>query len=199
MAASAYPFHHKGPSPSRLLSLCISPPEVILGSDTQQQLYCHLLCGLRHSASIDGIRAPYAAGLVRAFSLLRSKWEQLCEDIESGSVTSEITDTVMRDVVKSFLGAPRADLAKRIREYCSLENWCGVLGKLWPELRYIACVTTGSMEQYYPILKYYAGDTVPIFCGDYFASECSIGIGGSLFILLLKGLTKTYRYLIDIY
>lgn len=176
MAASAYPFHQKRPVPSPLLSLCVSPPEVILGSDTQQQTYCHLLCGLTSPALVDGIRAPYASGLVRAFSLLRSKWEQLCEDIENGSLSSEITDDAMRKAVKNFVCAPRPDLAKRIRECCASDNWHGILRELWPELRYIACVTTGSMEQYYPILKYYAGETVPILCGDYFASECSIGI-----------------------
>jgi len=177
MAASAYPFHRKGPpGPSPLLSLCASPPEVILGSDTQQQLYCHLLCGLRNSDSIDGIRAPYAAGLAMTFSLLKSKWRQLCEDIESSSVSSEIDDHIMRDAVKRVLGAPRPDLAKKIRECCGRESWGGILRELWPEVRYIGCVTTGSMEQYYPILKFYAGESVPVLCGDYFASECSIGI-----------------------
>lgn len=176
MAASAYPFHNKSPSPSPLLSMIVSPPQVVLGSDNHQQMYCHLLCGLRNSASVDGIRAPYAAGLVRAFRLLESKWEQLCDDIESGLVNPEITNAAMRDAVQELLGGPQPEMAKRIREVCGKMNWKGILGELWPEVRYVACVTTGSMEQYYPILKYYAGENVPLLCGDYFASECAVGI-----------------------
>ncbi|KAJ6848315.1 putative indole-3-acetic acid-amido synthetase GH3.6 [Iris pallida] len=176
MAASAFPFHFKGPSPSPFLSVSVSPPEVILGSATEDQTFCHLLCGLRNADAIDAIRAPYAAGLVRAFRLLRSEWQRLCGCIENGSVSPDVTDLAMRGAVDASLGAPRADLAERIREVCGRGDWRGILKELWPELRYIACVTTGSMEQYYPILKYYAGESVPLLCGDYFASECSIGI-----------------------
>lgn len=178
MAASAYPFHSNSTTttPSPLLSMCISPREVITGSDAQQQMYCHLLCGLRHSASIDCIRSPYAAGLIRAMRMLESKWMQLCDDIESGLVSSEITELAMRRAVEELLGGPRPDLAARIRGASSRKNWNGILPLLWPELRYIACVSTGSMEQYYPTLKHYAGEGVPLLGGDYFASECPIGI-----------------------
>ncbi|CAL9150534.1 unnamed protein product [Musa hybrid cultivar] len=178
MAASAYPFHSNSTTttPSPLLSMCISPREVITGSDAQQQMYCHLLCGLRHCASIDCIRSPYAAGLIRAMRMLESKWMQLCDDIESGLVSSEITELAMRRAVEELLGGPRPDLAARIRGASSRKNWNGILPLLWPELRYIACVSTGSMEQYYPTLKHYAGEGVPLLGGDYFASECPIGI-----------------------
>ncbi|XP_072967643.1 probable indole-3-acetic acid-amido synthetase GH3.6 [Typha angustifolia] len=176
MAATAYPLQGKGPNPSPLLNICVSPQEVILGDDIYQQTYCHLLCGLRFSSSIDAIRAPYAAGLVRAIRLLESNWEQLCHDVEFGSVSSKITESPMREIVEKLLGGPQLDLAQRTQVACQKESWCGILRELWPEMRYIACVTTGSMEQYYPILKYYAGETVPLLCGDYFASECPVGI-----------------------
>ncbi|XP_058077880.1 probable indole-3-acetic acid-amido synthetase GH3.6 [Magnolia sinica] len=176
MAASAFPFHNNSQSKSQLLSMCISPVEVLLGSDTHQQTYCHLLCGLRYSNSIDCIRAPYAAGLIRAFHLLESKWRQLCEDIDTGTVSSEITDVTMRDAIVEFLGGPQPDIADRIRSFCEGGEWGGVLIKLWPELRYISCVTTGSMEQYYAKLKYYAGDSVMLLGGDYFTSECGVAI-----------------------
>ncbi|KAF8394477.1 hypothetical protein HHK36_020685 [Tetracentron sinense] len=175
MAASSFPFHSNKSSPSQLLAMCSSPREVILGSDPQHQMYCHLLCGLRIPNSVDGIRAPYAIGLVKAFSLLESKWEQLCEDLEHGSVSSEITDVTMRDAVVELLGGPQPDLSKRIRTICEENEWGGIFSKLWPELRYVSCVTTGSMEQYYPKIKYYAGE-IPVLGADYFASECGVAI-----------------------
>ncbi|CAL5433103.1 unnamed protein product [Camellia sinensis] len=175
MAASAFPFQSNNPNASRFLSMSVSPKEVILGSDVEQQMYCHLLCGLRHSDLVDGIRAPYAAGLVRAICLLESKWEQLCQDLEYGYPSSGIFDVATRDSVIEVLSEPQPELAKRYRSICEEEDWGGILSKLWPNARYIKCVTTGSMEQYYSKIKYYGGE-LPVLGGDYFASECCVGI-----------------------
>ena len=174
MAASSYPMHSSKANWSQLAS-CSSPREVILGSNIEQQMYCHLLCGLRNSDSVDGIRAPYAISLINVFSLLESKWEQLCDDLEHGVPSSEISDVVMKDSVTEVLGGPQPELSRRIRVICEDKNWGGIVCKLWPNVRYIRCVTTGSMKQYYPRLKHYAGE-VPFLGGDYFASECCVGI-----------------------
>ncbi|XP_030532784.2 probable indole-3-acetic acid-amido synthetase GH3.6 [Rhodamnia argentea] len=175
MAATAYPLHNNKMSSSQFLSASISPREVILGSDVDCQMYCHLLCGLRHFNVIDSIRAPYAIGLVRAFCLLEEKWEVLCEDIEKGFLSWDTSDTAMKDSINEALGGPHSDLSERIRLICKENSWDGILIKLWPNLRYIKCVTTGSMMHYYPKLKHYAGK-VPILGGDYFTSECTVGI-----------------------
>lgn len=175
MAATAFPFHGNNSNASHFLSMCVSPKEVIVGSDVQQQTYCHLLCGLRHSNLVDVIRAPYANGFIKAFGLLESKWEQLCEDLENGFPSLDVTDVAMRDAVIEVLCGPQRDLSKRIRSICEEKNWEGILSKIWPNIRYIRCVTTGSMEHYYLKLKYYGGD-IPLLGGDYFASECCVGI-----------------------
>ncbi|KAL6955222.1 hypothetical protein U1Q18_046347 [Sarracenia purpurea var. burkii] len=175
MAASAFPFHSNKSNPSHFLSMMASPKEVILGSDILQQMYCHLLCGLRHSNLVDGIRAPYAAGLVRAISLLESKWEHLCHDLEYGCPSLEISDALIRNSVIKVLCGPQPELAMRFLSICKEKDWEGILSKLWPNARYIKCVTTGSMEQYYSKIKYHAGE-LPVLGGDYFASECCVGI-----------------------
>ncbi|KAF8006555.1 hypothetical protein BT93_K0763 [Corymbia citriodora subsp. variegata] len=175
MAATAYPMHNNKMRSSQFLSASISPREVILGSDVDCQMYCHLLCGLRHLDMIDSIRAPYAVGLVRAFCLLEEKWEALCEDIEKGFLSWHTSDTAMKDSVNEVLGGPQRDLSERIRLICKENSWDGILIKLWPNLRYIKSVTTGSMMHYYPKLERYAGK-VSILGGDYFASECPVGI-----------------------
>lgn len=175
MAATAYALHGNKSNLSHFLSMFVSPKEVILGSNFQQQMYCHLLCGLRLFDFVDSIRAPYAAGLIIAFRLLESNWEKLCEDLENGFPSLDVTDVAMRDSVAEVLSGPQVDLSKRIRSICEELNWEGIVTKLWPNVRYVKCVTTGSMEQYYSKLKYYAGE-IPLLGGDYFASECSVGI-----------------------
>ncbi|XP_042396432.1 probable indole-3-acetic acid-amido synthetase GH3.6 [Zingiber officinale] len=179
MAASAFPFHNNTPTPSPLLSMCVSPREVIVGADTLQQMYCHLLCGLSLSASVDCIRVakgeiarPQRPRRTRLKAITR----ELCDDIEYGSLSSEITEPSMRVAVQELLGAPQPELATRIREICMRNNRRGILCRLWPKLCYIACVSTGSMEQYFSLIKHYAGDNLPLLGGDYFASECPIGI-----------------------
>ncbi|KAH7862257.1 hypothetical protein Vadar_002157 [Vaccinium darrowii] len=175
VAASAFPFHSSKSNPSHFLTMSVSPKEVILGSYVEQQMYCHLLCGLRHSNLVDGIRAPYATGLVRAICLLESKWQQLCQDLEYGCPSLGISDESMRNSVSEVLCEPQPGLAKRFRYICKAENWGGILSKLWPNAHYIRCVTTGSMEQCYFQIKYYAGE-IPVLGGDYFASECCVAI-----------------------
>lgn len=152
-----------------------SPMEVILGSNVEHQMYCHLLCGLRNSEFIDAIHALYAIGLISAFSVLESKWNQLCDDLENGFLREEISDAAMRSSVAEVLGGPQVDLSMKVRSICQDKNWDGIVRKLWPNVRYVKCVTTGSMRQYYPKLKQYLGDT-PLLGGDYFASECCVGI-----------------------
>ena len=153
-----------------------SPKEVMFGSNAEHQLYCHLLCGLRNFDLIDGIRAPYAKAIVRAFSILESKWEQLCNDLENGFPTSEISDVALRNSVIEVLGGPQLELSKRVRSICSQEkSWGGIVYKLWPNIRYIKTGTTGSMKEYYPKLQHYAGE-ISLLGGDYFTPECIVGI-----------------------
>ncbi|KAG8486824.1 hypothetical protein CXB51_020322 [Gossypium anomalum] len=175
MAASSFPLHSSS-NPNRSLFMSLSSPmEVILGSNVEHQMYCHLLCGLRNSDSIDAIHVPYAIGLIKAMRVLESKWKQLCDDIKKGFPCSVINDVRMRDSVVEVLGGPQPDLSNRIRLIFEKKDWSGILNKLWPNVRYIRSVTTGSMKQYYSKLKYYAGE-VPLVGGDYFASECCVAI-----------------------
>ncbi|QCD97581.1 probable indole-3-acetic acid-amido synthetase GH3.6 isoform X1 [Vigna unguiculata] len=174
MPASTYPLQSGNATPQQLATFS-SPLEVILGSHVEHQMYCHLLCGLRNLDVIDGIATPYAIGLIKAFGLLESKWGQLCDDLDHGFPCNEISEGAMREAVTKTLGGPQPDLADRIRLICEGNNWGGIVCRLWPNSRYIRCVTTGSMKQYYQKLKYYAGE-VPILGGDYLASECCIGL-----------------------
>ncbi|KAK3007908.1 hypothetical protein RJ639_013053 [Escallonia herrerae] len=87
MAATAYCFHGSNFDPSHILPMCVSPKEVILVSDVQQQKNCHLPCGLRHCDLVDETQAPYAVGLTKMFNLLEFKWKRmLCRESASEEV-----------------------------------------------------------------------------------------------------------------
>ncbi|XP_028789015.1 probable indole-3-acetic acid-amido synthetase GH3.6 isoform X2 [Neltuma alba] len=187
MAASSFPLQRGGATSQQFASFS-SPLEVILGSNAEHQMYCHLLCGLRNFNVIDAIAAPYAAGLIRAFNLLESKWEQLCADLDRGLASDEILEVSMKESVRKILDGPQPELSRRVRLACEGNDWDGIVSRLWPNARYIKCVTTGCMKQYYPKLKCYAGE-VPILGGDYLASECCVGIN-----LDIKQAPETTKY-----
>lgn len=155
-------------------SQCCSPDEVIFGSDFQQSLYCHLLCGLIYSDEVQFVFSTFAHSIVHAFGKFEQVWEELCEDIRSGVVSSRITVPSMRAAVSKLL-RPNPDLADSISNKCMRRsNWYGVIPELWPNAKYVYGIMTGSMEPYLKKLRHYAG-SLPLMSADYGSSEGWIG------------------------
>ncbi|XP_074575616.1 jasmonoyl--L-amino acid synthetase GH3.5-like [Curcuma longa] len=155
-------------------SQCCSPDEVIFGSDFQQSLYCHLLCGLIYSDEVQFVFSTFAHSIVHAFRKFEQVWEELCEDIRSGVLSSRISVPSMRAAVSKLL-RPNPDLADSISNKCMrLSNWYGVIPELWPNAKYVYGIMTGSMEPYLKKLRHYAG-SLPLMSADYGSSESWIG------------------------
>ncbi|OAY70989.1 putative indole-3-acetic acid-amido synthetase GH3.5 [Ananas comosus] len=151
-----------------------SPFEVIFGPDFHQSLYCHLLCGLIYSDEVRFVSSTFAHSIVHAFRTFEEIWEELCNDIREGVLSSRITIPSIREAVSSLL-SPNPTLADSIYEKCvSLSNWYGVIPELWPNARYVYGIMTGSMEPYLKKLRHYAGN-LPLVSAEYGASEGWIG------------------------
>lgn len=93
------------------------------------------------------------------------------EDIRTGTLNKSITEPEMRAAVEKTL-QPNPDLASRIETECSKENWEGILPRLFPNVRFVACVISGSMLQYAPALKHFSGHLETI-SPVHAAAECS--------------------------
>ncbi|WKA05859.1 hypothetical protein VitviT2T_023796 [Vitis vinifera] len=155
-------------------SPCCSPDEVIFGPDFRQSLYCHLLCGLIHHNEIQLVSSTFAHSIVYAFRTFEQVWEQLCADIQDGVLTKDVTVPSIRAVMSKLL-KPNPELAEWIYKKCSgLSNWYGVIPALFPNVKYVYGIMTGSMEPYLKKLRHYAGD-VPLLSADYGSSEGWIG------------------------
>lgn len=71
---------------------------------------------------------------------------------------------------------PDPDLADAIHATCSsLSNWYGLIPELFPNVKYVYGIMTGSMEPYIKKLRHYAGE-LPLISADYGASEGWIGV-----------------------
>ncbi|KAG6488078.1 jasmonoyl--L-amino acid synthetase GH3.5-like [Zingiber officinale] len=155
-------------------SQCASPDEVIFGSDYQQSLYCHLLCGLIYSDEVQFIFSTFAHSLVHSFRTFEKVWEEICTDIRVGVLSSRITIPSIREAVSKIL-VPNPSLADSIYNKCvGLSNWYGVIPALWPNAKYVYGIMTGSMEPYLKKLRHYAGN-LPLISADYGSSEGWIG------------------------
>ncbi|XP_022770550.1 jasmonic acid-amido synthetase JAR1-like isoform X2 [Durio zibethinus] len=155
-------------------SQCCSPDEVIFGPDFHQSLYCHLLCGLIFREEIQLVSSTFAHGIVHAFRTFEQVWEELCADIREGVLTSRISFPSYRSAMAKLL-KPNPELADLIHKKCSeLSNWYGLIPELFPNVKYMYGIMTGSMEPYLKKLRHYARD-LPLISADYGSSEGWIG------------------------
>lgn len=155
-------------------SISCSPDEVIFGSDFHQSLYCHLLCGLIFRDEVQFISSTFAHSILYAFRTFEQVWEELCNDIRTGVLSSRINVLSTRTAMSKLL-KPNPELADLIYKKCSsLSNWYGLIPELFPNAKYIYGIMTGSMEPYLKKLRHYAGG-LPLLSADYGASEGWIG------------------------
>ncbi|XP_027336016.1 jasmonic acid-amido synthetase JAR1-like [Abrus precatorius] len=151
-------------------SPCCSPDEVIFGYDFHQSLYCHLLCGLIFREEVQLVSSTFAHSIVYAFRYFEQAWEELCGDIREGVINSMITVPSMRTAMSKLL-KPDPELANLIQNKCmGLSNWYGVIPALFPNVKYVYGIMTGSMVSYLKKLRHYAGE-LPLLTSDYGASE----------------------------
>jgi len=151
-----------------------SPDEVILCEDLHQGLYCHLLCAIAHAPEIVKIFGVFAAIVVAAVRALQRQWRQIVEDIRTGTVNSDIvTNSEVRNAVEKTLMGANPELAMKVERECDDAHWEGILERLFPNARFVGCVLSGSMAQYAPVLKFFAGK-LPMISVAYVASECGV-------------------------
>ncbi|XP_038981663.1 indole-3-acetic acid-amido synthetase GH3.10-like isoform X3 [Phoenix dactylifera] len=158
-------------------SFTCSPYEVIAGEDYKQSTYCHLLLGLAFSDQVEIIASTFAYSIVQAFIAFEELWEELCEDLREGTLSTKLTSPEMRRAVMDCL-TPNASLASKIEKKCrQLEesNWSNLIPNLWPNAKYIYSIMTGSMQPYLKKLRHYAGD-LALVCADYGSTESWIGV-----------------------
>ncbi|CAN0825172.1 Jasmonoyl--L-amino acid synthetase JAR4 [Linum grandiflorum] len=157
-----------------LQSQCCSPDEVIFGTDFQQSLYCHLLCGLIFREQIQFVCSTFAHSIVLGFRTFEEVWQELCCDIREGVLSSRITTPAVRTAMMKLL-KPDPESADFIYEKCvGLSNWYGLIPQLFPNVKYVYGIMTGSMEPYLKKLRHYAAD-IPLLSADYGSSEGWIG------------------------
>ncbi|XP_073157247.1 indole-3-acetic acid-amido synthetase GH3.6-like [Henckelia pumila] len=151
-----------------------SPRDTLLCQDYFQSMYSQMLCGLCQNKLVLQAGAIFPTSFIRAIRFLEEHWSLLCDDIRTGSVNSLITDPLVREAVMGIL-RPDPELADFVESKCRKDSWQGIIPRLWPNIKFINAIVTGTMSQYVPILDYY-GNGLPIVSNIYGSSECFFGI-----------------------
>ncbi|KAL4555833.1 hypothetical protein LXL04_038462 [Taraxacum kok-saghyz] len=151
-----------------------SPDVAILCPDSFQSMYTQMLCGLYDRKEVLRIGAIFASGLVRAIRFLQLNWKELCYDIRTGTLNRKIIDRDIRCYMDR-IQRPDPNLANVIKSECSKDNWERIIPRIWPNVRYIEVIVTGTMAQYIPTLDFYSGG-LPKVCTMYASSECYFGL-----------------------
>ncbi|KNA24857.1 hypothetical protein SOVF_011710 [Spinacia oleracea] len=135
-----------------------------------------LLCGFYQRHEVVRVDSHFASTLVVVIHFLRDHYSELCDDMSSGTLSSKISDMALRaHMAEHVVKQPEPELAKLVYNACKGENWEGILKKIWPNIKYLDIIITGSMAQYIPILNFYSGG-VPIVSLKYTCSEGAFGI-----------------------
>ncbi|KAJ7967535.1 putative Indole-3-acetic acid-amido synthetase GH3.3 [Quillaja saponaria] len=171
---SYYKSEHFKTRPYDPYTVYTSPNETILCPDSFQSMYSQMLCGLLERKQVLRLGAVFASGLLRAIRFLQLNWEELAEDIRSGSLSSKITDPAIIGCLGNII-KPDPELAAFVSQECSKENWEGIITRIWPNTKYLDVIVTGAMAQYIPTLDYYSGG-LPLACTMYASSECYFGL-----------------------
>ncbi|KAJ7555511.1 hypothetical protein O6H91_05G042400 [Diphasiastrum complanatum] len=151
----------------------ISPREVVLCTDFVQSTYCQLLCGLMESSEVIDLGTFFASTFVRIIRSIEDCWPDICEDLETGQLNKKVTNLSVRTVMSTVL-RPNPELASRVRAECCKNSWRGIIKRLWPKIRVIKTVVTGSMKQYIPTIDFYS-DGIQIISMTYNSSETFLG------------------------
>ncbi|XP_062156976.1 probable indole-3-acetic acid-amido synthetase GH3.1 [Alnus glutinosa] len=171
---SYYKSDHFKTRPYDPYNVYTSPNEAILCVDSFQSMYTQMLCGLIMREEVLRVGAVFASGLLRAIRFLQLNWQQLADDISTGTLNPKITDPSLRESI-SKLVKPNPELSEFITKECSEENWEGIITRIWPNTKYLDVIVTGAMAQYIPTLDYYSSG-LPLSCTMYASSECYFGL-----------------------
>lgn len=154
--------------------LWCAPEPVYTVADPVAALYLHALFALGYPAALY-LQSPFAPQIVAWFGLLQTHQAELLRDLQAGTLAAGLSLTAEeRAALEPYR---RADPARAAAVAAALAGGLeGIVPRLWPELRYVRTVTSGSFALSLPRLRWLCGPDVVIHSGCHSSSEGVIGI-----------------------
>ena len=154
--------------------LWCAPPAVYAVADSATALYLQALFALKASDALY-IETPFAPQITSWFALMEQHHPQLAQDLATGRLASHLVLTpAERTAIEAAL-TPDPARAVQVAGIFA-DGLQGSIPRLWPGLRYLRTVTSGSFALSLPRLRWLAGPDLPIHSGCHSSSEGIIGI-----------------------
>ena len=151
----------------------VLPEEVIYPAAEFDRRHIKLLFALREK-HLGFLMATFSPAVYDLLAYLCQHWEELCEDIESGSIRQSVTvDQNLRRKLEARL-APDPARAREIRKIMSQHENGAFIPLLWPDLKVVASVGTATFAPYIGKIKQALGPKIPVDHLGYVSSEATI-------------------------
>ena len=116
--------------------------------------------------------SAFMTNLVDILNYIKKNWKMICDDIENGTINSEVCEEKNRPIMMKYVKKnPKraAELRKVFEEGFDKP----ILKRIWPKFAWVCAIGTGGFVTYAEKFKKYAGDEVAI---DYFVYAASEGM-----------------------
>jgi len=145
-----------------LSAIAVSPREVITPDAYLDSKYLHLLFALRER-NLGWIGSCYMTTVAGIMECMVSRWKDLCDDIENGSVNPEVE--MSDETRKSINGklTPDKQRADELRKIFTEGFDEPILPKIWKKLSFIGAIGSGGFSIHTEKVRRFAGDGI-LFC-----------------------------------
>ena len=151
-----------------------SPPPVFELTDHPTALYLHALFGLLDE-SAGCIEAIFGSHIISWMGMITSRREALVADIAGGRINPAVSlSPGLRRQLEHQL-APNTERAEVV-DAALRGPEAGLLQRLWPQLRVLSTVVSGSFAVSLPRLRMLAGEGIPIFATVFGSTESMVGV-----------------------
>jgi hypothetical protein len=153
--------------------LWVSPVAVYQVADVEAAYYLHWLFALA-DRDLVYVSDEFASKMTYALNVLLSEWPSLVEDLRSGRLRDDLKlEPQLRREIEAHLQRNPRRAAEVQAAFQATPDGEGLLPRLWPKLRYVACIYTGTFQVYEDRVRRFAGH-LPVFNVAYGSSEACI-------------------------
>ena len=126
------------------------------------------------SPEMAGIQAFFLYDILLFFRYFEENWRRVLEDITYRRIPREapLSDSVREALLA--LPVPQEGWLERVERECAA-GFAGILGRLWPRVKFVSGVGGSTFAAQEPMLRAYLGE-VPVHYFTYAASECMMAI-----------------------
>uniref|UniRef100_A0A1A7XYN8 GH3 domain containing n=2 Tax=Iconisemion striatum TaxID=60296 RepID=A0A1A7XYN8_9TELE len=151
-----------------------TPAPAFAVPDEEDILYLHLLFALK-DPSVGTLESSFASTVLSAFRVLEERWQELVEDIERGKISNALSlQPEVRTRLESLM-KPEPQRAARLLAHFQ-NGFQGIAKCVWPQLRLVLAVDSGSNQIYGEMLRKGYCQGVPFYSPFYAATEGLIGV-----------------------